>query len=156
MSFSGYDIEDALVLNRASLDRGFGRCIVNKQSKTTAKRYVNQKADRFMGPAYNQATGKIVHKYRHIDGDGIVRTGSKLWNKDVGLSRLDSCLNNFSILSTSKFRLLRVVSTQEWFQANKWMITRTSQQSTVELFILVLNVFFSHLIRTIRIWSKCC
>jgi DNA-directed RNA polymerase III subunit RPC2 len=85
MSFSGYDIEDALVLNKASLDRGFGRCIVNRQSKTTAKRYANQKADRFMGPGRHKETGKVDHKHRHIDLDGIIRPGSKLWNKDVSL-----------------------------------------------------------------------
>ena len=28
MSYSGYDIEDAIVLNRSSLDRGYGRCLV--------------------------------------------------------------------------------------------------------------------------------
>jgi hypothetical protein len=37
---SGYDIEDAIVLNRGSLDRGFGRCIVTKKFSTNLKRYL--------------------------------------------------------------------------------------------------------------------
>lgn len=34
MSYSGYDIEDAIVMNKSSLDRGFGRCIVMKKYKS--------------------------------------------------------------------------------------------------------------------------
>ena len=34
MSYSGFDIEDAIVMNKASLDRGFGRCVVLRKFGT--------------------------------------------------------------------------------------------------------------------------
>jgi hypothetical protein len=33
-----YDIEDAIVMNKASLDRGFGRCIVLKKYGVSLKK----------------------------------------------------------------------------------------------------------------------
>ena len=42
MSYSGYDIEDALVMNKASLDRGFGRCMLNKKASTVLRSYPNR------------------------------------------------------------------------------------------------------------------
>ncbi|KAI7034664.1 DNA-directed RNA polymerase III subunit, partial [Hortaea werneckii] len=46
MSYSGYDIEDALVLNKASCDRGFGRCQVFKKISVPLKGYPNGYSDR--------------------------------------------------------------------------------------------------------------
>jgi DNA-directed RNA polymerase III subunit RPC2 len=34
MSYSGYDIEDAVILNKAAIDRGFGRCMVLRKHQT--------------------------------------------------------------------------------------------------------------------------
>eukprot|EP00624_Nannochloropsis_granulata_P004428 evm.model.NODE_31977_length_99932_cov_29.870142.9 len=38
MSYSGYDIEDAVVLNKASLDRGFGRCLILRKHQTSLRK----------------------------------------------------------------------------------------------------------------------
>ena len=68
MSYSGYDIEDALVLNRASLDRGFGRCQVLRKYATVIKKYSNQSSDRVHGPPTADAQ---MSKYDVLEQDGI-------------------------------------------------------------------------------------
>eukprot|EP00461_Guttulinopsis_vulgaris_P007276 UN07324 len=50
MSYSGYDIEDASILNRAALDRGFGRCMVMKKNVITIKQYPNATMDQVFVP----------------------------------------------------------------------------------------------------------
>lgn len=47
---TGYDIEDAIVMNKSSLDRGFGRCIVLKKSQTVLRKYANRTNDRVVAP----------------------------------------------------------------------------------------------------------
>ena len=51
MSFSGYDIEDALVVNKASLDRGYGRCLVTRKHVAYVRKYANGTCDRLKGPS---------------------------------------------------------------------------------------------------------
>ena len=47
---SSYDIEDAIVMNKYSLDRGFGRCIVLKKYGVSLKKYANRTMDRIVAP----------------------------------------------------------------------------------------------------------
>ncbi|XP_037973435.2 DNA-directed RNA polymerase III subunit RPC2 [Plutella xylostella] len=78
MSYSGYDIEDALVLNRAAVDRGYGRCLVYKSAKTTMKRYANQTSDRILGPSRDAATGRPLRAHAALDADGIAAPGERV------------------------------------------------------------------------------
>jgi len=67
MSYSGYDIEDALVLNKASLDRGFGRCYVYRTHKTL----INPASDFIAGPSIDRRTNKLIHSHEALDADGV-------------------------------------------------------------------------------------
>ncbi|KAL9090271.1 MAG: hypothetical protein Q9159_002076 [Coniocarpon cinnabarinum] len=79
MSYSGYDIEDALVLNKASLDRGFGRCQVLRKNATHMKRYANGNFDDF-GAADPKKTS-----HRNVGVEGIIEVGSQMKKDDVYL-----------------------------------------------------------------------
>lgn len=90
MSYSGFDIEDALVLNKASIDRGFGRCLVYRTTKCTLKKYQNvQKkfSDRINGPLVDAENGKLAWKHNALDVDGIASPGQIVQNKQVRVTR---------------------------------------------------------------------
>ncbi|CAG9938938.1 unnamed protein product [Clonostachys rosea f. rosea IK726] len=69
MSYSGYDIEDALVLNKASVDRGFGRCQVFRKYATELIKLPNGKKDRLGFPDYT------LEKHAILDVDGLATVG---------------------------------------------------------------------------------
>ncbi|KOX67898.1 DNA-directed RNA polymerase III subunit RPC2 [Melipona quadrifasciata] len=93
MSYSGYDIEDALILNKASIDRGYGRCLVYRNAKCTLKRYANQTYDRIMGPLLDSTTKKPVWKHDVIDSDGIAAPGEMLENRKVMVNKSSPAAN---------------------------------------------------------------
>lgn len=82
MSYTGYDIEDALVMNKASLDRGFGRCIVLRKYGTSLKRYPNRTIDRIVGPSSVSVFAK-KNRCRILDDDGIANVGEPLSQGEV-------------------------------------------------------------------------
>ena len=75
MSYSGYDIEDALILNKASLDRGFGRVVVYRKNASIIKSYPNGTSDRLVPPPVNSKSLKSFKKYENIDSDGCAAVG---------------------------------------------------------------------------------
>jgi len=92
MSYSGYDIEDAVVLNKASIDRGFGRCMVLKKQQTSVRRYQNGTLDRTCGPPDPSAfpdgeDDKRYARYRAVDKDGLCMVGEALDNGTIMVNK---------------------------------------------------------------------
>jgi len=84
MSYSGYDIEDAVVVNRASLDRGYGRCMVMRKHMAVVRRYPNQTRDRLVPPPLEAAAGaRAAARFRVVDVDGLPRVGEVIRDGDV-------------------------------------------------------------------------
>lgn len=89
MSYSGFDIEDASIMNKASIDRGFARSFVYRSQKCDLKKYANPEiaivqSDRIRGPIVS-AEPPHLPTFRHacLDLDGIASPGEKVENKQI-------------------------------------------------------------------------
>ena len=88
MSFSGYDIEDALVLNKASCDRGFGRCQVFRKHATQLRKYPNRSADRIGDKLFEvNNPNKPIGKHAILGSDGVAMVGEKVSSGEIYLAK---------------------------------------------------------------------
>ncbi|XP_058188586.1 DNA-directed RNA polymerase III subunit 2 [Rhododendron vialii] len=84
MSFSGYDIEDAIVMNKSSLDRGFGRCIVMKKLSAINQKYENTTSDRIIRP---HRVGADAERMQILDDDGLAAPGEIIRPHDIYINK---------------------------------------------------------------------
>ncbi|KAH8167013.1 hypothetical protein CIB48_g1240 [Xylaria polymorpha] len=82
MSYSGYDIEDALVLNKASLDRGFGRAQVFKKYAADLQRYPNGSRERIGDKDPELDKNKALSKDGLADVGWMVESGQVMIKKE--------------------------------------------------------------------------
>ncbi|ODV68522.1 DNA-directed RNA polymerase III [Hyphopichia burtonii NRRL Y-1933] len=82
MSYSGYDIEDALVLNKSSIDRGFGRCQVVRKNTIQLKRYPNHTKDVISGHRLDENNNPIF-PHKAIGSDGLGEVGMRIENGQI-------------------------------------------------------------------------
>ncbi|KIY47676.1 beta and beta-prime subunits of DNA dependent RNA-polymerase [Fistulina hepatica ATCC 64428] len=86
MSYSGYDIEDALILNKASLDRGYGRCQVLRKNTTLIRKYPNGTYDR-LADAPLDGNGNKAKRYDIIQADGLAGVGERVDPGDIYVNK---------------------------------------------------------------------
>jgi len=86
MSYSGYDIEDALILNKAGLDRGYGRCQVLRKNMTLIRKYPNGTYDRLADAPLDE-NSQVQKKYDIIQLDGLAGVGERVDPGDVYINK---------------------------------------------------------------------
>ena len=140
MSYSGYDIEDAIILNKASLDRGFGRIMTLRRFETSLEKYPNGTKDVRQGPVNDSfyKNGKYSRNFHALDKDGLPFIGSELSLGDI-------YVNKFTPLNTKDF----LSSTSEISYIKMPLIYKNTVPSYVDRVILTSNLKSPELIKII-------
>ncbi|MFQ5710564.1 MAG: DNA-directed RNA polymerase subunit B [Candidatus Geothermarchaeales archaeon] len=87
LSMESYNMEDAVILNKASVDRGLGHSIFYQTYKAEARRYVGGTKDTFEIPSSDIKDYVGDAAYRLLEEDGIVAVESDLQRGDVIIGR---------------------------------------------------------------------
>ncbi|HII17637.1 TPA: DNA-directed RNA polymerase subunit B [Candidatus Woesearchaeota archaeon] len=72
MSYKGYNMEDAIIINQGSIDRGFGRSSYFRPAIAEELRYPGGLVDEVGIPDKDVKGYKSERDYRYLEGDGIV------------------------------------------------------------------------------------
>jgi DNA-directed RNA polymerase subunit B' len=83
MSYEGYNMEDAIVINRGSVERGFARSTYFRPYETEELRYPGGLVDEVAIPDKDVKGYKSENDYKLLEDDGIVYTGATVNSEDV-------------------------------------------------------------------------
>lgn len=87
MCYDGYNMEDGVILNKASIERGLARSTYFHPVSTEELRYSGGLMDEISVPDKDVKDYKSEHDYRFLEGDGIIYPEAKVSEGDVVIGK---------------------------------------------------------------------
>ncbi|MBI4174177.1 MAG: DNA-directed RNA polymerase subunit B [Candidatus Aenigmarchaeota archaeon] len=88
MSFDGYNMEDGIVFNKATLERGFGRSVFFRSYATEEKKYWGIEKDEIKIPDKSVNGYRTEEAYANLGPDGIVNRETSVESGDVLIGKV--------------------------------------------------------------------
>jgi DNA-directed RNA polymerase subunit B len=82
-SYKGYNMADAIIMNKSAVDRGLARVMMFRTYETEARVYAGGQKDKIEIPTPDVIGYRGEEMYKHLDEDGIVVPESQVEGKEV-------------------------------------------------------------------------
>ncbi|MFT4312512.1 MAG: DNA-directed RNA polymerase subunit B [Candidatus Woesearchaeota archaeon] len=132
MNYQGYNLEDAVVLNKGSIERGLARSFYYNPSSASELRYSGGLMDHITIPEKEVKGYRIEKDYRFLEEDGIVFPEAEIEEGDVVIGRISpprflASGDEYNLASSHHRESSVVVKPQEGGRVDFVMITENEE-----------------------------